>query len=90
MIRIVSPVKNPKNHHPLLAVLNCLFKIFTATLDIWRLSPISEELRMHHGMVIRDPLKHLNLFLTRVERYYNLEYIYFRNTFFMSAYFTGA
>jgi hypothetical protein len=39
---LLAPRSNPKlEGHPLLAVLDCLFNIFAATLHIWRPSPPS-------------------------------------------------
>jgi hypothetical protein len=40
---LLAPHPTPKlEDHPLLAVHDCLFNIFTAALHIWRPSPLSE------------------------------------------------
>jgi hypothetical protein len=43
--------------HPLLAVRDCLFSIFAATLHILEAVPSIRKLRTRHAVVTRDPPK---------------------------------
>jgi hypothetical protein len=53
---LLAPCPTRKlENHPLSAVRDCLFNVFTATLHIWRPSPPSATWRTRHVMVTRDP-----------------------------------
>jgi hypothetical protein len=53
---LLAPTLKPHlEDHPFLAVRDCLFNIFAATLQNWRASPPSANLRTRHAVVTRDP-----------------------------------
>jgi hypothetical protein len=52
---VLAPFSAPKvEDHPLLAVQSCLFKVFAATPDSWRLLSV-HNLRTRHAVMTRDP-----------------------------------